>query len=146
MPQLDALVFAPLLSSLLLLTALLLPLVSELLLLAVLSFRSRRCLGNTTTTTASATMTLSYETAARSSSGEELLRWWRPLRSYRRALQQLLLPYDAVSATTLPQPAPASGAALWHSIFRVLATSDHKLIGSMYLVFGFFSALVGSIL
>lgn len=68
------------------------------------------------------------------------------MRNYRRALKLLLRPYDAVAARPVAATAPASGAALWHSIFRVLATSDHKLIGRMYLVFGFFSALVGSIL
>ena len=31
------------------------------------------------------------------------------------------------------------------AFFRVLGTSDHKTIGRLYLVFGFFSALVGSI-
>jgi hypothetical protein len=44
MPQLDLLIFSPLLNVLLTLTALLLPMSSEVLLLAVLSYRSRRLL------------------------------------------------------------------------------------------------------
>lgn len=148
MPQLDLLVFAPLLTSLLSLTALLLPLVSELLLLAVLGFRSRRRLRSAAAGGA-APSPLPYGAAARSGRllpGDELLLWWRPLRRYRRALALLLSPYDLTTAAAVVPPAPPRGAALGRSIFRVLATSDHKLIGRMYLVFGFFAALVGSIL
>ncbi len=149
MPQLDLVIFAPLLGSLLLLTALLLPLASELLLLAVLGFRSRRKLTAATAGTAAAATPLAYAEVSRSGYHRDpylALSWWRDVRNYRRALKLLLRPYDAVAARPVAATAPASGAALWHSIFRVLATSDHKLIGRMYLVFGFFSALVGSIL
>ena len=149
MPQLDLIIFAPLLASLLLLTALLLPLASELLLLAVLGFRSRRKLTATAKAgTAAAAAPLAYAEVSRSVYHEEYnpLSWWRDLRNYRRVLALLLRPYDAVAARPVATTAPVSGAALWRSIFRVLATSDHKLIGRMYLVFGFFSALVGSIL
>ena len=147
MPQLSSVIFAPLLSSLLLLTAALLPLTSELLLLAVLGFRSRRRLTADRSSAAAPAEPLAYAAAARSGSATlESLAWWAPLRRYRRALGRLLRLYDAPAAQPVATPAPAAGVALWRSVFRVLATSDHKLIGRMYLVFGFFSALVGSIL
>ena len=145
MPQLDSLIFAPLLTSLLLFTALLVPFISELLLLATLGFRGRRLLesrSNHRSVGGSATRALGYGGADRSGYSVDAT----SLRSYRSALAKLLQPYDATSGQRVAHPAPASGLGLWRSIFRVLATSDHKLIGRMYLVFGFFAALVGSIL
>jgi hypothetical protein len=143
MPQLDSMIFAPLLTSLLLFTALLLPLVSELLLLAVLGFRGRRLLSSAVAATPSeASRSLAYGGAARSRYSLD----YASLRRYRRVLAKLLQPYDATTGQRMAHPAPATGLPLWHSIFRVLATSDHKLIGRMYLIFGFFAALVGSIL
>lgn len=144
MPQLDLVIFAPLLTSLLLFTALLLPLVSELLLLALLGLRSRRLLLRSSSGTpegGAASPTLNYGSAARSGYFVD----YASLRRYRRVLAKLLQPYDATTGQRMAHPAPATGPALWRSIFRVLATSDHKLIGRMYLVFGFFAALVGSI-
>jgi hypothetical protein len=111
MPQLDVVLFAPLLNSLLLLTALLLPLVSELLLLALLGFRARRLLGSSVLDGREATA-LDYSGAARSQHPYPYYIGWRPLRNYRRVLALLLRPYDATTATPVATPAPAYGAAL----------------------------------
>jgi hypothetical protein len=88
MPQLDTTLFAPLLQALLMLTALLLPITSELLLLAVLGFRSRRRLSPKAASTPAGVEVLPYGSAQRSKYNP--LDWWNLLKEDLVVVAQLL--------------------------------------------------------
>jgi len=143
MPQLDPTLFGSLLEALLLFTLLVAALATEGLLLALLALRSRRLLGGKGGT-APSPAPFNYPTSLRS-------RWSATpppslLPSWEERLAAVLRPYDISGRRPAPAPVATTDLRLLlRRAFTVLGTSDHKLIGRLYLIFGFFSAVVGSI-
>lgn len=63
-----------------------------------------------------------------------------------KSLQRLLSPYNVKQRSFFFAETPKFNLALFFKkAFTILGTSDHKLIGRLYLIFGFFSAIIGTI-
>jgi len=141
MPQLDLVLFSTLLSALLALTILLLLGAAEAILLTFLGLRGRRLLASGGSASPRSTP-LTY--------GGALRPLWLTATSspvWRALVTHYLHPYDAACGTAAASPTATTGfGPLLRRAFSVVGTSDHKLIGRLYLLFGFGSALVGSIL
>lgn len=131
MPQLDSSLYGILLSGVVALTVGAAVLSTELLPLGFLGLRSRRLLAPNTGATASAAkgpLSLFGERGRFSGAADYLGAY-------------------AVDARRFVNPASAASslATLVRMAFTIAGTSDHKLIGRLYVIFGFLSALVGSI-
>ena len=155
MPQLDTVLYVPLLGATLGFGTLLLCFTTEALLLHCLTLRSRRlrqiyCLstnrnyGEKAPGFGRTPLYLAKQNLPRETADPAAVRQAETL--WRNLLQRCCLPYDTQadrSGGLLPKGSTLSGQL--RAFFRVLGTSDHKTIGRLYLIFGFFAALVGSI-
>ena len=160
MPQLDLTLFPALLTAVLWVTALCAVVATELLLLATLAYRSRRLLTTAAAGAYGPTAAAAFGLGAARSGWSGALAGVGNLFGsfgetfgqsagaprFGRLVARLLRPYDATAgAFAAPVAATPWGLPLLRRAFTVAGTSDHKVIGRLYLVFGFFAAIVGSI-